>query len=101
VESRRLAGGRGEELTLREPGTDRRHVVSCTSISEDEIRGVADRLRDILDMPDTWEQLEVGSETPVCEPPAPVADASDSFADAPAPDEPDSDEPDAPEAPHA
>jgi hypothetical protein len=57
VESRRLSGGRGEELTLRETGGQRRHVVSCPSITEEEIRSVAGRLRDILDMPERWDQI--------------------------------------------
>jgi hypothetical protein len=43
-------------LTLRETGTQRMHQVSAPSVTEDEIRSVADRLRDILDMPDKWDQ---------------------------------------------
>jgi len=57
VSSRRLGGARGEELTLREPGTDRRHVVLAPSLSDDQIRTVSDRLRDVLDMPERWDQL--------------------------------------------
>ncbi len=60
VSSRRLAGGRGEELTLREPGTDRRHVVHAPSISDSEIRTVSDRLRDVLDMPEKWDRIPTG-----------------------------------------
>jgi len=60
VESRRIAGGRGEALVLRETGSERRHEVSCPGISDDEIRSVADRLREILDMPDKWDQLQAG-----------------------------------------
>ncbi len=57
VSSRRLAGGRGEELTLSEPGTDRRHLVRAPSVSDAEIRTVSDRLRDVLDMPEKWDQI--------------------------------------------
>jgi len=64
LSSRRLAGGRGQELTLREPGTDRRHLVRAPSISDDEIRTVSDRLRDVLDMPDTWDQLATEDDEP-------------------------------------
>jgi hypothetical protein len=56
VESRRLAGGKGEELVLRETGGERRHTVLAPVVTEEEIRSVADRLRDILDMPDRWDQ---------------------------------------------
>ncbi len=64
VEGRRLRGG-GEQLTLREVGTGRRHVVLCPTLSEEEIRSVTDRLGAVLDMPEAWDRLE--SE------PAPVA----------------------------
>ncbi|HUU91049.1 MAG TPA: hypothetical protein VM238_07550 [Phycisphaerae bacterium] len=73
LSSRRLAGGRGEELTLREPGTDRRHLVRAPSISDDEIRAVSDRLRDVLDMPDRWDQLDAEDD----EPAPPVEDEPD------------------------
>ena len=56
VSSRRLGPGRGEELTLREVGGDRQHVVTSPGLSEEEIRSLADRLRDILDMPEKWDQ---------------------------------------------
>lgn len=62
ADSRRLRGGRGEVLTLREPGTDRRHVVEAPGITDDEIRSVADRLREILDMPDHWDHVSVADE---------------------------------------
>ena len=62
VESRRLSGGRGEQLTLRETGGERTHSISCPSITDDEIRSVADRLRDILDMPEKWDQMQTESE---------------------------------------
>jgi len=58
VSSRRLAGGKGEELTLREVGTQRQHAVRCPRISEDEIRSVTGRLGDILDMPQRWDELD-------------------------------------------
>jgi len=97
LESRRLAGGRGEELTLREVGSQRQHLVSCPSITEDEIRSVADRLREILDMPDRWDQVATGgaeASEPASEPAAEAAgDAVDSAAgdsvgptDAPSPE---------------
>ena len=75
VSSRRLAGGRGEELTLREPGTDRRHVVRAPSISDSEIRTVSDRLRDVLDMPEKWDQIPTGEsdQDAAAGPPAPPA----------------------------
>ncbi|MGB3086752.1 MAG: hypothetical protein WBC53_03320 [Phycisphaerae bacterium] len=56
VSSRRLSQGRGEELTLREVGGDRQHVVTSPGLSEAEIESVADRLREILDMPEKWDQ---------------------------------------------
>ena len=55
VESRRLKDG-GENLTLRETGTQRTCAVSAPPVTEDEIRSVADRLREILDMPEKWDQ---------------------------------------------
>ena len=60
--SRRVAGGRGEELTLRESGAKRQHVVTCPTLSEDEIRSVTDRLGAILDMPDRWDRLDAAEE---------------------------------------
>ena len=83
VESRRLGGGAGEELTLREVGTGRRHVVSCPSITEDEIRSVADRLREILDMPDKWDH--VGEEA--AEASAPPVESAEAPAEPPAAEE--------------
>jgi hypothetical protein len=79
LESRRLPGGRGEELTLREPGTQRQHVVVCPNVTEDEIRSVADRLREILDMPERWDQVQAApadpaAADPAAPPPAPAAD---------------------------
>jgi tRNA U54 and U55 pseudouridine synthase Pus10 len=54
LSSRRLKGGSGEELTVREVGAGREYVVTCPSLSETELAGVADRLREILDMPEKW-----------------------------------------------
>ena len=89
VESRRIAGGRGEALTLRETGSERRHEVSCPSISDEEIRSVADRLREILDMPDKWDQL---SESATASEPAaasePVAEAAGDAAEGAGPASP-------------
>jgi len=62
VSSRRVAGRRGEELTLRESGSRRRHIVACPVLSEDEIRSVTDRLGDILDMPEQWDRVEAGED---------------------------------------
>lgn len=56
LESRRLRGGRGEELRLREVGAEREYALSCPGLSEEEIGSVAGRLRDILDMPAQWEE---------------------------------------------
>jgi len=56
--SQRRVGGKGEELILREVGTQRQHVVRCPSLGEDEIRSVTDRLGDVLDMPEKWDRLE-------------------------------------------
>ncbi len=65
VESRRGRGGKGDVLTLRETGSERRHVVEAPGISDDEIRSVADRLREILDMPEKWDQVStVEAEAP-------------------------------------
>jgi len=91
VESRRLVGGRGEELTLRETGTERRFVLSSPSVTEEEIRSVADRLREILDMPETWDQVQAG-ETEVAEPSAPeiVEPAAGAAGDAGESSDPDS-----------
>jgi hypothetical protein len=60
VSSRRLAGRRGEELTLRQVGLDREHTVTSPGLSEEEILSVAGRLREILDMPDHWDAEEAG-----------------------------------------
>ena len=93
VESRRIAGGRGEALTLRETGSERRHEVSCPSISDEEIRSVADRLREILDMPDKWDQLADAAAEPAAssepaaqggsEPAAPSEPAAGAAGDVP------------------
>lgn len=77
VSSRRLAGGKGEELTLRETGTDRQHVVACPSISDDEIRSVADRLREILDMPETWDEIPAAQRQAGPDASAPVGGADE------------------------
>jgi hypothetical protein len=61
VESRRLKDG-GEELTLREVGTQRTHAVSAPPVTEDEIRSVADRLREVLDLPEKWDQAATAEE---------------------------------------
>jgi hypothetical protein len=45
-------------LTLREVGGDRQHTVQNPGLSDEEIQGVADRLREILDMPERWEEEE-------------------------------------------
>jgi len=58
IVSQRRGGGKGEELTLREVGSQRQHVVRCPSLSEEEIRCVTDRLGDILDMPEKWDRLD-------------------------------------------
>jgi len=60
--SRRVAGGRGEELTLRESGSRRQHVVTSPVLSEDEIRSVTDRLGTILDMPEQWDRIDAAVE---------------------------------------
>jgi len=78
VASRRLAAGQGEELTLREVGSQRQHTVRCPSLSEDEIRSVTDRLGDILDMPQRWDELDAGAE--------PAADAESESDAEPAPE---------------
>ena len=64
VESRRLKDG-GENLTLRETGTQRTHAVSAPSVTEDEIRSVADRLREILDLPEKWDQAAMAEDVQV------------------------------------
>ena len=61
VESRRLKDG-GEELTLREPGTQRTHAVSAPPVTEDEIRSVTDRLREVLDLPEKWDHAATAEE---------------------------------------
>jgi hypothetical protein len=95
VESRRIAGGRGEALTLRETGSERRYEVSCPSISDEEIRSVADRLREILDMPDKWDQL-ADAAAEIAAPPEPAA-PSEPAAEA-AGDVPDGADADSPES---
>jgi len=59
VESKRFAGG-GERLTVRETGTQRVHTVTCPSVTDEEIRALTARLREILDMPEKWEEAEDG-----------------------------------------
>lgn len=90
VESRRRAGG-GQELTLRETGAERRHTVTAPSVTEEEIRSVADRLREVLDMPERWDQVsEPGAEAPADARPdetgrgTPAAPASEPTASEPA-----------------
>jgi len=61
VESRRLKDG-GEELTLRETGTQRTHAVSAPPVTEDEIRSVTDRLREVLDLPEKWDHAATAEE---------------------------------------
>ena len=75
VSSRRLAAGKGEELTLREVGAQRQHTVRSPSLSEDEIRSVTDRLGDILDMPQRWDELDADAEPATDEPAADEPDA--------------------------
>ena len=75
VDSRRVRG-KGDVLTLRETGSERRHVVEAPGISDDEIRSVADRLREILDMPEKWDQVStVEAEAPPAGAAAPAAAA--------------------------
>ena len=62
--SLRRLGGRAEILTLREVGGDRQHTVQNPGLSDEEIQGVADRLRDILDMPERWEEEDAGEGEP-------------------------------------
>jgi hypothetical protein len=100
LETRRLPGGRGEELTLREPGTDRRHIVACPNVTEEEIRSVADRLRDILDMPERWDNpasAEAPAVAPAVSPAeAPVAASAEAPVAASAEASPSADSPAAP-----
>lgn len=64
LESRRLGGGRGEELRVREVGAEREYTLVCPGLSEAELASVADRLREILDMPDQWDaQQEAADES--------------------------------------
>jgi tRNA U54 and U55 pseudouridine synthase Pus10 len=58
LSSRRLKGGQGEELTVREVGAGREYTVTCPSLPETELASVADRLREILDMPEKWTQSD-------------------------------------------
>jgi len=81
VSSRRVAVGRREELTLRETGTERRHVIACPVLSEDEIRSVTDRLGDILDMPEQWDRVEAGEAEPAAGAPADEATESGEASD--------------------
>ena len=62
--SLRRLGGRAEILTLREVGGDRQHTVQNPGLSDEEVQGVADRLREILDMPERWEEEEAGEGEP-------------------------------------
>jgi len=62
VESRRLKDG-GEQLTLRETGTQRTCAVSAPPVTEDEIRSVTVRLGEVLDLPEKWDQAAT-AETP-------------------------------------
>ncbi len=62
VSSRRLPGGGGEEMTLRETGSERTHTVSSPGLTEAGIVEVADRLGEILDMPQRWEELDEGGD---------------------------------------
>ena len=56
-------GKRGEEMVLREVGSEKTHVVLSPGLSADEMISVAGRLQEILDMPERWEQAdEVGPE---------------------------------------
>jgi hypothetical protein len=56
--STRRTGARGEVMTLREVGGDRQHTVANPGLSDEEIQAVAERLREVLDMPDRWDQEE-------------------------------------------
>jgi len=58
VSPRRLTGRRGEMLTLREVGSDRQCRIANPGLADEEIRSVTDRLREILDMPERWEETE-------------------------------------------
>ena len=60
LSSRRTGSGRAETLTLREVGGDRQHTVQNPGLSDEEVQGVADRLREILDMPEQWEEEDAG-----------------------------------------
>jgi len=81
LESRRLADG-GETLSLRETGTDRRFTVSSPRLSEEEIRSVADRLREILDMPERWDQIQAEADSVASESTAEAAGQPDTSNDA-------------------
>jgi hypothetical protein len=82
METRRLPGGRGEELTLREPGTQRQHIVACPNVTEEEIRSVADRLGDILDMPEQWDHPTAPEAPAAASPETPAAMPAEAAADA-------------------
>ena len=56
--STRRSGARGAVMTLREVGGDRQHAVTNPGLSDEEIQSVADRLREVLDMPERWEEEE-------------------------------------------
>ena len=62
IESRRRGGE--EEWVLREVGSDRLHTVACPTLSDVEIGSVTERLREILDMPQTWQEGEVAGPSP-------------------------------------
>ncbi len=59
--SRRLPDG-GEELTVRVAGTDTEFAVVAPRLTEDEVLAVADRLREILDIPESWEARDAGTD---------------------------------------
>lgn len=58
VSSRRLPGGGGEEMTLRQAGSERTYTVSSPLLTEAGVVEIADRLKEILDMPERWEDLD-------------------------------------------
>jgi len=82
LDARRTAGG-GEALTLREVGSGRQFTVTSPRLTEEEIRSVAARLRDILDMPDQWDDVqtvEAADESPTDADAQPPADADKGVA---------------------
>ncbi|HUX00044.1 MAG: hypothetical protein WBD63_08515 [Phycisphaerae bacterium] len=56
--STRRLGGRSEAMTLREVGGDRQHTVTNPGLTDEEVQSVADRLREVLDMPERWHEEE-------------------------------------------